>query len=194
MGEIKSKKCKVCGKDLVGKKKKFCSKACNDKNYQKMNKKPIIYRKCKFCKIQLKGQQRKYCSKKCSAKYYNKKPKKYKDCMFCGKKFTQKNKRHKCCSIICQRKYYYDNKYRKIIRCKNCIICDNELEKNQQKFCSKKCKLLYGKKYRKINKKRIDEYHKDYYRKNKNGKIKKYQQTNKEQINTIKKDLKKILF
>ena len=134
MGEIKSKKCTVCGKDLVGKQKKFCSKACNDKNYQKMNKKPIIYRKCKFCKIQLKGQQRKYCSKKCSAKYYNKKPKKYKDCMFCGKKFTQKNKRHKCCSIICQRKYYYDNKYRKIIRCKNCIICDNELEKNQQKF------------------------------------------------------------
>jgi hypothetical protein len=182
--------CIVCGAELTGKQKKFCSVKCSRKHYyntkekfrRQQNKKP---RYCVICNSELPKGKKKYCSHKCkSITIQNKRiaKKKYKTCRKCAKKLTISQ--HQFCSKGCK-KYFWNPR-----DIEQCIICRAELSGFQVKYCSmhnpkkpkdtKYCiicrekltgkQLKYCLKHKKIKKKKIEicpscknEYEKCYY-------------------------------
>ena len=147
--KIKSRECVVCGEELVGKQRRFCSIKCTSNYYRKKNKKPIAKKECEWCNnpfTPIKKIIHRFCSAKCRGKYnHNKKDKKpiiKKECEWCYKSFTLKHKMHKFCSEQCSGKYFY-NEYKKNKIPKkygNCEICDTKLKGKQKRYCSKFCR------------------------------------------------------
>ena len=111
-----SKKCKHCGKDLIGSKRKaYCDEKCRSKYRSKEEKKKRQKEStgnlntCKNCGKKFNGRKKKFCDMQCCRKYSNrkkngedltlfcdkssidKKTKPEKECPNCGKYFKPKN-------------------------------------------------------------------------------------------------------
>ena len=81
------KNCKICGREFeTDKKNCCCSVECSKENYRRMHLAAV---------------------KKYNATHKEKKRKAIttKKCAFCGKEFTTKQDRKKCCSVSCWKKF-----------------------------------------------------------------------------------------
>lgn len=64
--------CLICGKELTGKRKSYCSKECSQQRSQIYYKTVGIHKKCDYCGKEFIGNtNRKYCSNKCSTSKRN---------------------------------------------------------------------------------------------------------------------------
>ena len=94
------KKCKICGKDFLGKKSESCcSKKCFIESHKTETK------KCLICKSEFTGSSvTRYCSKECYKVANSKKTKiETRTCIVCNKSFfTFKSKEQLVCSDICE--------------------------------------------------------------------------------------------
>ncbi len=151
MKDVKSRECLNCGKELVGKQAKYCSKQCSWKNKDNKKLKNYQEKNCSFCneKFQPLNKFHIFCSKECylTNKKGNKKPIENKKCGFCHETFTPTNPLQKYCSKQCQKKDYK-------IKSKEQIKKINKKWKDNNKKAIKK----YSKKWRKNNKEKIKEY------------------------------------
>jgi len=101
--------CKRCKKDFVKKFSfhKFCCSYCRGMFFYERNKK-IIKKICLICKKEFIGRKNAiYCCKKCRrrAESNRRKPSRkheIRKCLICGKKYTEKIRWQKYCSIECQ--------------------------------------------------------------------------------------------
>jgi len=100
--------CKRCEKEFIKKVgfQKFCCSYCRGMFFYEKNKK-IIKKICPVCKKEFIGRKNTiYCNKYCSRRAeYNKLRRKHeiRKCFICGKKYTEKIKWQKYCSIECQK-------------------------------------------------------------------------------------------
>lgn len=125
-------KCKICGNEITGRQKLYCSKECRMKS---IHSKQMI-RTCLHCGKEFVGSRYKnYCSKECVG-YKLKSLESNKTCgkcIVCGKEFVgSKSKRY--CSRSCQNKN---------ATVRTCAICGKEFRGHYlQKSCSSECSSM----------------------------------------------------
>ena len=66
-----------------------------------------------------------------------------KNCRYCGKKIDVRSKLKYYCSAWCRQHWHYEEQddlfYVPGLKQEKCIVCGNELNKHQLKYCSKPC-------------------------------------------------------
>lgn len=107
-------KCKYCGKEFTGRKKKYCSRECcynADVDNKRMKYVWISDRaeKCLLCGEKLGKGKYKFCSDECARKHYNIQTGRIshseilkKECVICGKEFQTWKSRQTTCSEECK--------------------------------------------------------------------------------------------
>ncbi len=141
----------------------FCGKECKTSYNKQISKQKRICCDCKYCGVSfesLKITSRKFCSQTCSAKYHNEQrgllTHKKVECSSCERSFEVcnhvKRKKYKCSECIELAKQQVNIKKsstEKIKNCKNCKECENLFTESVFKlYCSKECKKLSTKPYR----------------------------------------------
>jgi len=66
-----------------------------------------------------------------------------KNCRYCGKKIDVRSKLKYYCSAWCRQHWHYEEQddlfYVPGLKQEKCVVCGNELNKHQLKYCSKPC-------------------------------------------------------
>ena len=66
-----------------------------------------------------------------------------KNCRYCGKKIDVKSNFKYYCSAWCRQHWHYEEQddlfYVPGLKQEKCVVCGNELNKHQLKYCSKPC-------------------------------------------------------
>ena len=123
----------------------------------------MIIFNCEYCGKEVKAyksQKQKYCSSECC--YNAKKAKHMKQCKYCKKIFHYRDASQQFCSKECVWEYQktligsLSPKYNHVdVKCEICgkIFSVKKSKENKQRFCSKECKLIWYKEYKRTSEK-----------------------------------------
>lgn len=129
--------CKRCGKEFIGRKRKFCSKECCLNRYVRKELKTKV---CVVCGIEFKCKtdKRKWCSMRCYRKLRPCIRTKHKlICAGCGNQFDSDDVRRTYCSVTCSNRHKHNSEVDCI-----CVVCNKHFKAKAYHRSSECCSNL----------------------------------------------------
>jgi predicted nucleic acid-binding Zn ribbon protein len=147
--------CDVCGKEIPGRSKRFCSRACQQSTYEGYRSSMMSDEYCRICGKELtirQTQRGNYCSKSCAERARREREGStlagtMRNCVICGKEFEPTRREQACCSLACSKRKGGDTLSEKapqhIYTCQHCGREYVAKAKERDTYCSNECRYAH---------------------------------------------------